>query len=95
MRKNPRSVDDDDDDDLYDLRRVEVPPTLTTAHHFPILLFAVQACLASDPVPPWLGSCMVYGRVCADPSFRLRSDVLYTVARALVCRLVRRALPAP
>jgi len=35
---------------LYDLRRVEVPPPLTTAHHFPLLLFAAQACVASGPV---------------------------------------------
>jgi len=76
--ETPRSVDDDDDDDLYDLRRVEVPPPLTTAYHLPLLLFAAQACVASGPVSPWLGLCMVYGRVCADLSFRLRSDVLDT-----------------
>lgn len=79
MRKTPRSVDDDDDDDVYDPRRVEVPPTLTTAHHLPLLLFAAQTCVASGPVTPWLGSCMVYGCVCADLSFLLRSDVLETV----------------
>jgi len=38
---------------------------------------------------------MVYGRVCADLSFRLRSDVLDTVARAFVYRLVWRALSTP
>jgi len=76
MRKTPRSVNDDDDDDFYDLRRVEVPPPLTTALHLPLLLFAAQACVASNPVSLGWDRVRFVGRARADLSFCLRSDVL-------------------
>ena len=45
----PRSVDDHDDDDIYDLRRVEVPPLV-------IIICGSNMC-RSSPVPSLFGSC--------------------------------------